>query len=52
MTGTVVNLIVLFFLLLTAAVCALTPLLAFAWILWSWRRRAPGVGRARELRSD
>jgi len=49
MTGTLINLIVLVLLLATVAACALAPLVAFALILRSWRRRESSLRVPRGL---
>ncbi|HTV60026.1 MAG TPA: hypothetical protein VMJ93_14240 [Verrucomicrobiae bacterium] len=48
-TGTLIDLIALFLLLAAAVACALAPIVTFAWIFWSWKRKEVGLRRAREF---
>lgn len=50
MASTLLFLVLLILLISAAAACALTPLVAFILILWSWRARPDRVSR--QLRSE
>lgn len=45
MASTLLILVLLILLIAAAAACALTPLVAFVLILWSWRSRPDRVPR-------